>query len=56
MATAGGHLELLQCARANGCPWDAETSRRASFRGHIKVLRWALTNCNPWSTSVGIEV
>ena len=28
MAAKGGHLEVLQWARANGCPWTASGARR----------------------------
>ena len=35
----GGHLEMLQWARANGCEWDAETCANAAGGGHLKVLR-----------------
>ena len=30
-AARGGHLEVLQWARANGCPWDASTRQRAGI-------------------------
>ena len=42
-AAKGGHLEVLQWARANGCPWDRTTRDVAS--GH--VLEWALANGVP---------
>jgi hypothetical protein len=31
-AARNGHIEMLQWARADGCPWDAEG------RGHTEVL------------------
>ena len=42
-AARGGHLEMLQWARANGCPWNAETCYRAAKGGHLEVLHWART-------------
>ena len=36
-----GHLEVLQWARAHGCPWDAETCVMAARQGHREVLVWA---------------
>jgi len=37
-AALGGHLEVLQWARANGCPWDIRTCHAAAEGGHLKVL------------------
>eukprot|EP00752_Nemacystus_decipiens_P005861 g5295.t1 len=31
-----GKLTLLQCARASGCPWDADTCSQAAKNGHLK--------------------
>jgi hypothetical protein len=42
-AAQGGHLEVMQWARANGCPWDRGTRKNAS--GH--VLEWAVANGVP---------
>ena len=42
-AAKGGNLEVLQWARANGCPWDERTRRVA--RGDI--LEWAVANGVP---------
>ena len=36
----GGHLETLQWARANGCPWDECTCYSAAYGGHLHVLQW----------------
>ena len=36
-----GYLEMLRWARANGCPWDAQTCSGAAFEGHLEVLHWA---------------
>ena len=32
MAAGGGHLEVLQWARQNGCPWDEQTCAHGSRR------------------------
>ena len=48
-AASGGHLEVLQWARANGCPWDEETCREAAEGGHLEVLQWARANGAPWN-------
>ena len=37
----GGHLEVLQWARAHGCPWDSQTCYYAAENGHLEVLQWA---------------
>ena len=47
-AALGGHLEVLQWARANGCPWDEDTCSAAANRGHLEVLQWARANGCPW--------
>lgn len=38
---------VLQWARANGCPWDEETCRRAVQGGHLAVLLWAYAHGCP---------
>jgi murein DD-endopeptidase MepM/ murein hydrolase activator NlpD len=35
------HLELLQWARAQGCPWDEEICALAAEGGHLEILQWA---------------
>ena len=47
-AALGGHLEVLQWARANGCPWNVDTCYQAVGSGHLKVLQWARANGCPW--------
>jgi len=44
----GGHLEVLQWARAQGCPWDERTCAWAARNGHLKVLKWARAQGCPW--------
>ena len=48
VAAGGGHLEVLQWAHANGCPWDSETCSEAARGGHLEVLQWARANGCPW--------
>ena len=50
-AAIGGHLDVLQWARRNGCPWDKRTCSRAAFGGHLPVLQWARENDCPWDVS-----
>jgi hypothetical protein len=50
-AAEGGQLDVLQWARANGCPWDAETCWGAAHKGHLEVLKWARANGCPWNAS-----
>ena len=49
MAAYGGNLEVLQWARANGCPWDEETCTCAASGGHLEVQQWARANGCPWN-------
>ena len=46
-AAKGGHLEVLQWARQNGCPWN-ELTCSAAAGGHLDVLQWAHENGCPW--------
>ncbi|CAM9425561.1 unnamed protein product [Scytosiphon promiscuus] len=43
-----GSLQLLQCAREEGSPWDEGTCAEAAAGGHLAVLRWARENGCPW--------
>ena len=40
----GGHLAVLQFARANGCEWDYWTCAEAAAGGHLAVLKYAVAN------------
>ena len=51
-AALGGHLEVLQWARANGCPWDATTCLHAKVGGNIELLNWAIANGCPTHPAV----
>jgi len=49
-AAKGGHLNILQWARANGCPWwDEWTSHNAAKGGHLNILQWARANGCLWN-------
>ena len=48
LCSRGGHLEVLQWARANGCPWDERPVPCCSRGGHLEVLQWARANGCPW--------
>ena len=38
-AAEAGRLDVLPWARANGCPWTAQTCSRAAEDGHLEVLQ-----------------
>jgi hypothetical protein len=46
---SAGHLVVLQCARADGCPWNKYTCVAAARAGHLHVLKWARANGCPWN-------
>jgi len=41
-AASHGHLELLQWARGEGCPWTFRTCSDAAKNGHVDVVRWSI--------------
>ncbi len=43
-----GHLQVLQWARSQGCPWDARTCPAAADGGHLEVLQWLRSQGCPW--------
>ncbi len=47
-AAKGGHLEVLQWLRANGCLWNKYTCWEAAKCGHLEVLQWAHANGCLW--------
>jgi hypothetical protein len=49
IASASGHLHILQWARQNGCPWNESTCALAAANGHYDSLVWARENGCPWS-------
>ena len=44
-----GHLECLQYAHENGCPWDEWTCSKAAENGHFECLKYAHENGCPWN-------
>ena len=48
VAAVYGQLEVLQWARAHGCPCDEKTCAYAARNGHLAVLQWARANGCPW--------
>ena len=40
-AAKNGHLNILQYARENGCPWNKETCANAARYDHLNILQWA---------------
>jgi hypothetical protein len=49
IAAAGGHLEVLQWAREQDCPWNHRTCMSAAAGGHLEVLKWAREHGCDWS-------
>jgi hypothetical protein len=43
-----GHLQVLQWARENDCPWDWLTCYHAAKGGHLAALQWARAHGCPW--------
>ncbi len=39
-------------ARAEGCPWDEQTCKFATFRGHLALLKWAISAGCPYDSAV----
>lgn len=48
-AARTGNLDVVKWARAQGCPWDAETCAEAARGGHLHVLAWLHDNGCPWA-------
>ena len=49
VAAQVGRLDVLQFARAIGCPWNTSTCEYAAEGGHLELLRWARANDCPWN-------
>src|SRR4029079_513747 len=47
-AAEGGHVEVLEWLRANGCPWDDYVCGHAAQAGQLGVLQWLRANDYPW--------
>jgi len=59
IAAAKGHLEMLKCLRANGCPWDYQTLYGAVRSRCKEVVEWVLKNLTTeerteWSTQFNV--
>ncbi len=49
LCSRGGHLEMLQWLRSQGCPWDKRTcAHAAAGGGHLEVLQWLRSEGYPW--------
>ncbi len=46
-AARGGHLQVLQWAKSQGCSWNKQTSSFAAA-GHLEVLQWAKSQGCSW--------
>lgn len=42
-AALRGNLEVLLWLRAQGCPWDSQTTLAAAEGGHLEILQWVKT-------------
>jgi len=49
LAASRGHLDVLQLARAHGCPWGAARCSDAARGGHLAVLQLARAHGCPWN-------
>ena len=50
-AARRGRLEVLQWARGQGCPWDANTCSYAAEGGHLSTLQWLKEHGCPWNAA-----
>lgn len=48
-AASLGRLDLMQIARARGCPFGLKTSANAAGKGHLKILKYLRGNGCPWN-------
>lgn len=44
-----GRLDLLQIARARGCPFGLKTSANAAEEGHLAILKYLRRHGCPWN-------
>ena len=54
LAAEGGHLELLQWARAQGCPWRQRTVTCAIASGHVGMLEWMMAHGCSWPRNASL--
>ena len=45
-----GIAKRMAWAKANGCPWNADTCHYAARGGHLAALQWAREHNCPWNT------
>ena len=50
-AARGGHIRLIQWARARGAPWDKHTFNNAAANGKTALLQWLCEQNAPWEAS-----
>lgn len=43
-----GRLDLIQCIKANGGPWDEMTCSGAVYANRFDILKWVIENGCPW--------
>ena len=55
-AAEGGHLAVLQWARANCCAWNEYTCSTAAGCGQLATLQWAQANGCDWDRAVCLLV
>ncbi|AVK76339.1 Ankyrin repeat protein [Pandoravirus kuranda] len=55
LLAAHGGLDVLQWARANGCPWDEAAPALAAMRGHFDTIKWLHANGCPWDANTCAE-
>ena len=47
-AAMGGHINVMQYLKMNGCKWCTETCSNAALGGHLEALQWLHANKCPW--------
>ncbi|CAM9655240.1 unnamed protein product [Phaeothamnion confervicola] len=55
-AAHAGRLPNLQCARANGLPWDIVTCWGVASEVRFEVLRWTRASGCPWNLAMSFTV
>jgi hypothetical protein len=56
-AALGGHLDVLQWARQQECPWDSNTCAYAAKGGRLDIIQWARQQAEPcpWNVDTCAE-
>jgi hypothetical protein len=54
-AGRNGHLDCLQYAHENGCPWDKQTTSNAAENGHLECIKYAHENGCPWDINTTLQ-